>query len=96
MTNLLERSVNFIPWQARHWIKHIPIVAWLQRLVFQKFFSGREFLHQINAGPAKGLNYPISLPLDKAIWTGAYETELAQAVTDAVCKGDVCYDIGAY
>lgn len=96
MTNVLERSVNLIPWQARHWIKHIPIVARLQRLIFRKFFSGREFLHEINAGPAKGLIYPISLPLDKAIWTGAYETDLAEAVAAAVCKGDVCFDIGAY
>jgi FkbM family methyltransferase len=68
----------------------------LQRFVFRKFFAGREFLHEINAGPAKGLIYPISLPLDKAIWTGAYESDLAQAVASSVTKGDVCYDIGAY
>src|ERR1051325_5130362 len=95
-SGVLERSVNMIPWQARHWIKHIPLVAGLQRFVFQKFFSGRKFLHEINAGPAKGLIYPISLPLDKAIWTGAYESDLAQAVASAVNPGDVCYDIGAY
>ncbi len=95
-SGVLERSVNLIPWQARHWIKHIPLVAGLQRLVFQRFFAGREFLHEINAGPAKGLLYPISLPLDKAIWTGAYETELAQEVAAAVTSGDVCYDVGAY
>lgn len=93
---VLERSVNLIPWQARHWIKHIPIVARLQRIVFRKVFSGREFLHEINAGPARGLIYPISLPLDKAIWTGAYEKALAQAIAAVVCKGDVCFDIGAY
>jgi len=96
MSGALERSVNLIPWQARHWIKHIPMVARLQRLFFGRFLSGRKFLHTINAGPAKGLVYPISLPLDKAIWTGTYETELAQAVAIAVSKGDVCYDIGAY
>jgi len=93
---VLERSVNLIPWRARRWIKHIPLVAPLQRLFFRKFLSGREFLHTINAGPAKGLIYPISLPLDKAIWTGTYETELAQAVANSVRKSDVCYDIGAY
>jgi len=53
-------------------------------------------LHIINAGPAKGLVYPISLPFDKAIWTGTYETELAKAVANSVNHGDVCYDIGAY
>src|SRR5947209_8464665 len=96
MTSVLERSVNLIPWKARHWIKHIPLVARLQRLFFCRVLSRREFLHTINAGPARGLIYPISLPLDKAIWTGAYETELAQAVADSVREGDVCYDIGAY
>jgi len=95
-SRVLERSVNLIPWQARHWIKHIPFVAGLQRLFFRRFLSGREFLHTINAGPAKGLVYPISLPFDKAIWTGTYETELAKAVADSVNRGDVCYDIGAY
>ena len=95
-SRVLERSVNLIPWQARHWIKRIPMVAGLQRLFFRRFLSGREFLHTINAGPAKGLVYPISLPFDKAIWTGAYEVELAKAVADSVNQGDVCYDIGAY
>jgi len=96
MTNVLERSVNLIPWPARHWIKRIPLVAAVQRFVFRKFLVGHEFLHAINAGPAKGLVYPVSLPLDKAIWAGTYETELAAVVADAVHKGDVCYDIGAY
>lgn len=92
----LQRSVNLIPWRARRWIKHIPLVAGLQRLYFRKFLSGREFLHEINAGPARGLIYPISLPLDKAIWAGTYESDLASAVVAAVNQGDVCYDVGAY
>jgi len=92
----LQRSVNLIPWRARRWIKHIPVVAGLQRLYFRKFLSGREFLHEINAGPARGLIYPISLPLDKAIWAGTYESDLASAVASAVNRGDVCYDVGAY
>ena len=96
MTNVLERSVNLIPWRARHWIRHIPLVASVQRFVFRKFLAGREFLHTINAGPAKGLVYPISLPIDKAIWTGTYEAKLAGAVAEAVRTGDVCYDVGAY
>jgi FkbM family methyltransferase len=94
--NFLEHSVNLLPWHARHWIKYIPLVARLQRWFFRRFLSGREFLHRINAGPAKGLLYPISLPLDKAIWTGVYEAKLAGLVSAAVNAGDVCYDIGAY
>lgn len=95
-SKVLERSVNLIPWQARRWVKHMPVVARLQRMFFRRFLSGRSFLHTINAGPAKGLVYPITLPLDKAIWTGAYETEFAEAVASSVNHGDVCYDIGAY
>jgi FkbM family methyltransferase len=95
-SSVLERSVNLIPWQARRWIKHVPVVARFQRLFFRKLLSGRSFLHTINAGPAKGLVYPITLPLDKAIWTGTYETEFAAAVSGSVNKGDICYDIGAY
>jgi FkbM family methyltransferase len=93
---VLERSVNLIPWKVRHWIKRVPMVAGLQRLVFRKYLSGRQFLHTINAGPAKGLVYPISLPNDKAIWTGTYETDLAAAVAKSVRQGDVCYDVGAH
>jgi len=92
----LQRSVNLIPWRARRWIKHIPVVAGLQRLYFRKFLSGREFLHEINAGPARGLIYPISLPLDKAIWAGTYESDLASAAAAGINQGDVCYDVGAY
>jgi FkbM family methyltransferase len=92
----LQSSVNLIPWRMRGWIKHIPIIAGLQRLYFRRFLSGREFLHEINAGAAKGLIYPISLPLDKAIWAGTYESDLAKAIAAAVNRGDVCYDVGAY
>jgi FkbM family methyltransferase len=95
-SRVLERSINLIPWRARRWIKHIPLLARLQRVFFRKFLSGREFLHTIDAGPAKGLIYPLSLPLDKAIWTGTYEAELAEAAASSVRAGDVCYDIGAY
>jgi FkbM family methyltransferase len=96
LSKALEQSVNLIPWSMRRRIKDVPVVASLQRWFFANFLSGREFLHQINAGPAKGLTYPISLPLDKLIWTGAYEVNLATAIASAVKDGDICYDIGAY
>ena len=81
---IIQYSVNFLPWQLRRWIKHIPVIASLQRWFFANFLAGQEFIHLINAGPAKGLKYPIKLPEDKAIWAGTYE------------PGDVCYDIGGY
>lgn len=96
MNKALERSVNLVPWGMRRRIKDVPLVAPLQRWLFGRFLSGREFLHTIDAGPAKGLVYPISLPVDKPIWTGAYELELADVLSHSVKNGDVCYDVGAY
>jgi FkbM family methyltransferase len=93
---LIQYSVNLLPWQIRSWIKHIPVVSQLQRWFFERFLAGQEFIHTINAGPAKGLRYPISLPQDKGIWTGTYETNFALALVNSVQAGDICYDIGAY
>jgi FkbM family methyltransferase len=80
----------------RRWIKHIPGLAELQRLLVNDVLSGESFIHTINAGPAAGLRFEVTLPLDKAIWAGVYETEFAEAISGAVRSGDVCYDIGGY
>ena len=58
--------------------------------------SGREFPHRINAGPARGLFYPIQLPQDKQIWIGTYEAEVAKTIRSAVIPGRACFDIGAH
>jgi FkbM family methyltransferase len=58
--------------------------------------EGKPFVHTVDAGPARGLRYPITLPADKGIWTGAYELELAQAMAQAVPRGSVCLDIGGW
>lgn len=96
ISNVLQQSVNLIPWSIRSWIKHIPVVAKLQRWFFAQFLSGKEFIHLINAGPARGLKYPVSLPKDKSIWAGTYETDFALSLASAVKPGEVCYDIGGY
>jgi FkbM family methyltransferase len=80
----------------RGWIKHIPVVAGVQRLFVKHFLSGAPFVHTINAGPAAGLRFEISLPKDKAIWTGMVEPEFSAALRDRTRPGDVCYDIGGY
>ena len=94
--SVIERSVNFIPWRIRHWIRSVPGLAQLQRRIFSTFFVDREFVHQINAGPAMGLNYLVQLPQDKQIWTGTYEAEVATKICDAVVPGQACFDIGAH
>ena len=96
MKTLLRRSVNLLPASTRHWIKHIPGVAAGQRWLVRRVLSGEPFVHVINAGPAAGLRFEVTLPDDKAIWAGTFEPEFSQTLHDAVRKGDVCYDIGGY
>lgn len=93
---VLRTSVNCLPWWLRRRIKDLPLIAPLQRWFFNKTLAGQTFVHVINAGPAKGLVYPISLPQDKAIWAGTYEARFADALAKAVQVQDVCYDIGGY
>ncbi len=93
---LLRSSVNAIPPALRGWIKHIPGVAGFQRLLVNHVLSGEPFVHTINSGPASGLTFEVTLPLDKAIWAGTYESEFAEAIFRGVKLGDVCYDIGGY
>jgi FkbM family methyltransferase len=92
----LRKSVALVPWRWRGAIKKIPFVAAGQRWLLARFLEGREFVHTVDAGPARGLNYPITLPDDKGIWTGTYEVALATAIAAAVRPGDVCFDCGGW
>jgi FkbM family methyltransferase len=89
-------SVNFVPYRLRQWIRHMPGVASLQRLVIGQVLNGHAFAHRINAGPAAGLTFEVTLPFDKAIWSGTYESAFAEVLARAVKRGGVCYDIGGY
>lgn len=96
MKKILQGSVNYLPYSLRQWVKHIPGVAGLQRRLISDVLAGEPFVHVVNAGPAAGLRFEVTLPLDKAVWAGTYEVEFAAAVADGVNPGDVCYDIGGY
>ncbi len=96
MQAVLRKSISLVPWRWRGAIKKIPFVAPLQRWALARFLEGREFVHTVDAGPARGLKYPITLPDDKGIWTGTYELELATAIAAAVQAGDVCFDCGGW
>ena len=93
---ILQKLVNFIPWRLRGMIRNIPGLKQLQRQIVKKYLEGVPFIHRINAGPAKGLVYPIVLPDDKLIWIGNYEQEFSETLAAAVTPGGVCYDIGGY
>lgn len=96
MRSLLRKSVGLVPWSWRGTIKKIPLVAALQRWLLARFLEGREFVHTVDAGPARGLKYPITLPQDKGIWTGTYELDLATLVAAAVRRGEPALDIGGW
>jgi FkbM family methyltransferase len=93
---LFRKSISLIPWRVRNTIKNLPLIAPLQRSVLERFLEGREFVHTVDAGPARGLKYPVVLPEDKGVWTGTYELEFASALAEAVQPGDVCLDIGGW
>jgi len=80
----------------RDQIRRVPGLAALQRWVVYQFISGESFVHQINAGPGKGLKVMIRLPEDKGLWTGTYETFFVGAIATAVKVGSTCLDIGSY
>jgi FkbM family methyltransferase len=96
MKTLLRMSVNALPNRSRYWIRHIPGLSLFQRWLIRCALYGDRFVHKINAGPACGLKFEVTLPEDKAIWAGTFEPEFSQALHNAVSKGDVCYDIGGY
>ena len=94
--SLLTKSVNLIPWSLRSHIKRIPIVKQIQKAIVNRVLNNSEFDHTINAGPAKGLKYPIVLPQDKLLWTGTWESDFAEALAEKIKTGDVCFDIGSH
>lgn len=96
MMSLIQKSVSLVPWKLRSAIKKLPLIAPLQRHFLRSFLEGKEFVHTVDAGPARGLRYPITLPQDKGIWTGTYELNLAERIAQAVRPGDVCLDVGGW
>ena len=96
LTRGLQLSVNALPWKLRLALKHVPGVASVQRWLVDAVLSRRTFLHAINRGPAKGLRYPVVLPIDKGVWTGTYEWDFAARIAASIAPGAICYDVGSY
>ena len=96
LKRVLGVGVNYIPYPLRPWIKNVPGIAGLQRWLVARFLSDQPFVHTINVGPAAGLRFEVTLPLDKPVWAGVYEPEFTTAIAEHVRPGDICYDIGGY
>lgn len=58
--------------------------------------DGSSFLCEIHTGPASGLIYPVTLPVDKAIWAGTYEAVLADSIARSISSHSICCDIGGF
>lgn len=96
ISRFLQKAVSVVPWRMRSNIKHIPLIAPLQRWLVERYLAGNEFVHRVDAGPARGLVYPVRLPQEKGVWTGTYETEFATALSNAVTPGGACLDLGGW
>lgn len=96
LKRLLQSSVNHVPFALRRRVRHVPGLAALQRWLLANSGLDAPFVHLINAGPAGGTRFEISLPADKAIWSGTYEFEFAAAIAAYVPSGGICYDIGGF
>jgi len=96
MRPILSALVKAIPFSARSKIKSIPVLGVAQRKLVEAALDDAEFVHRIDAGPAKDIRFLIRLPDDKGIWTGTYEPEFAQRLAVCVRPGSVCYDIGSW
>jgi FkbM family methyltransferase len=95
-SRIVSLAMRLIPWAIRDHIRSIPGVAALQRAIVTLTLDGRAFDHLVDAGPAKGITFHVSLPEDKGIWTGAYEVDFASRLAAKVVPGGVAYDIGSW
>lgn len=96
LSGLIRSAIRVTPWELRLLVKNIPGVATLQRMLIAATLDGKTFVHEVDAGPAKGVRFEITLPDDKGILTGTYEARFASLVAAAVRSGAVCYDIGGW
>lgn len=92
---MIARAVDVVPLAARRRVKYIPIVREIQRWLISRL-SQKSFEYVVTAGPAAGIRFLISLPDDKGIWTGTYESEFSALIARSVSAGACCYDIGGF
>lgn len=96
LKTIARSSVRIVPQQLRSHIKNVPLIGSVLRWYVNTQLSGRAFVHTVDAGPAKGIAFEITLPEDKGIWTGCYEEDFSSYVAETVEPGMVGFDIGAW
>jgi FkbM family methyltransferase len=93
---IISLTVRLVPFSLREKIRKIPGIASLQRTILSVTLDGLDFEHLVDAGPAKGITFHITMPEDKGILTGTYEVAFATRLAQAVKPGIVAYDIGSW
>ena len=96
MKKYLIKLVEYLPISIKSTIKNMPVFKTIQASLFNQFLKYEKFNAIISGGPAKGLNFPVTLPQDKLMWLGTWELYFAQTLKFYVKRGFVCYDIGGY
>lgn len=96
MKKILQKLIGVLPLWLRKRIKDIPILKQLQGALVKKYLDHSEFDAVISAGPAKGLHFPVRMPDDKLMFIGTWEIDFSNALSSAVQRGWVCYDVGGY
>jgi FkbM family methyltransferase len=96
LRSIATGAIRAVPWTLRKHIKKFPLIGPMQRWFVDTQLSGHPFVHEVDAGPAKGIRFEIRLPEDKGIWTGSYEEDFSRYVAESVEPGMVGYDIGAW
>lgn len=96
MKKILQKLINALPLGLRTRIKDIPVLKQIQHFLVKKYLHNTEFDAEITAGPAKGLNFPVSMPGDKLMYIGTWEIDFSNALSAAIQPGWICYDIGGY
>lgn len=93
---VVQRSVTLVPHGLRSRVKNLPLAGAVLRRLVNKRLNGRPFVHSVDAGPAKGITFELTLPEDKGIWTGNYEPAFAGRLAAEMRPGMVGYDVGAW
>lgn len=96
MKKIVQQLIQLTPLWLRKRIKNIPLLKQVQQRLISKYMHNVEFDARITAGPAKGLNFPVSMPGDKLMYIGTWESEFSDKLSSAIKPGWVCYDIGGY
>jgi FkbM family methyltransferase len=81
-------------WLRRLFYRLGPLTRWLRRTVNRAVPEG---VHPVRvaAGDLRGKWLLLDLQVDKDLWLGAYEPEVAQAIRRFVRPGSTAYDLGA-